>query len=149
MAGAAASEGGTACTLHATCVAWQERGILILGPSGSGKSDLALRLIEAGARLVADDQVRIERRGRELLARPVALAGLIELRGLGVFELPALAEVPLALGLRLAPAADQERLPAPATLDVLGMPLRTVAIDPAGASAVARVRMALFGKRVE
>jgi len=91
--------------LHATCVELGGAGIVLLGPSGSGKSDLALRLIDRGARLVADDQLAVERQGDRLLGRPAAaLAGLLEVRGFGIVKLPWQAVCPLglAVGLYLA-----------------------------------------------
>src|SRR5436190_12146788 len=91
--------------IHATSVALrangQWRAVLLRGPSGAGKSDLALRLIEAGARLVADDQTHLVRKGGTLMATPpAALAGLIEVRGVGIVKLGRnrlLARAPLAL----------------------------------------------------
>ncbi|HET6468313.1 MAG TPA: hypothetical protein VFG43_08045 [Geminicoccaceae bacterium] len=146
MAGGARPDRPDGCTLHASCVAWHGRGILIHGPAGSGKSDLALRLIEAGAVLVADDLVALQRRGRRLVARPVALSGLIELRGLGIFTLPSLPEAPIELCLLLDPIQG-ERLPDAAHETILGVPLPATAVAPACASAVMRVRMVLFGTR--
>jgi hypothetical protein len=128
--------------LHASCVAVDGKGVLIEGPSGSGKSDLALRLIDGGARLVADDQVEILDRDGRLHARaPGALAGLIEARGQGLFRLDPLDEAPLALAVTLQ--APAERLPAPAVRTLLGIGLPAVAIDPFQASAPARLRLVL------
>ena len=70
--------------VHATCVAIGDRAVLLCGPSGSGKSDLALRLIDGGAQLVADDQVVLRAEGGRIVARaPEALAGRMEVRGIG------------------------------------------------------------------
>lgn len=130
--------------LHASCVALGGRGVLLEGPSGSGKSDLALRLIDGGARLVADDQVEIAVRSGVLHARaPGPLAGLIEARGQGLFRLDPEGEVPLALSVTLARPAD--RLPAPAVRTLLGVDLPAVTIDPFEASAAARLRLVLSG----
>ncbi|MGE3652127.1 MAG: HPr kinase/phosphorylase, partial [Reyranellaceae bacterium] len=75
--------------IHATCVALPEGGVLLRGDSGAGKSDLALRLIDGGARLVADDRTDLMREGDLLIARaPTSIAGLIEARGLGILRLP-------------------------------------------------------------
>src|SRR5580693_1856546 len=83
---------------HATTVAIDGRGVLLRGPSGSGKSDLALRLIDAGARLVADDQSELSRHGETIIVRaPAAIAGLIEVRGVGILRVDTIAEAPLAL----------------------------------------------------
>ena len=108
--------------MHASAVLVGARAVLIRGPSGSGKSRLALDLIEAGrtgalpfARLVADDRVHLEADRRALLARPAeALAGLIEVRGVGLMRLAARASAVVGLVVDLA-AADAERLPDSAT----------------------------------
>lgn len=101
--------------IHATCVAVGERGILILGGSGAGKSDLAIRLIDRGARLVADDSVRLQARDGGLFASPPpTIAGRIELRGVGILTLPHLPEVELALAVELVAPAQVVRLPDPA-----------------------------------
>ena len=142
--------------IHGTCLALGSAGVLLLGSPGSGKSDLALRLIDQSgdglsgetraARLVADDQVAIRRAGSTLIATaPAALAGLLEIRGLGLARLPALPEVVLRLAVRLTPAAEIERLPdlARARMDILGVGLPLILLDPLSASAPARVRAAL------
>lgn len=107
----------TAATLHASAVLVGARAVLIRGPSGAGKSRLALELIEAArtgtllfARLVGDDRVHLQAAGGRLLVRPAeALAGLIELRGLGILRLP---HEPSALvGVVVDLAANAERLP--------------------------------------
>lgn len=132
--------------LHASCVALGGRGILLRGRSGSGKSDLALRLIDGGGTLVADDQVLIERQRTALVARaPTALHGLIEVRGIGILRLEAV-ESELALVVDLAAAA--ERLPAPVTCRLLDVPLRALRLDPRVPSAAAAVRVALDAERV-
>ena len=141
--------------IHGTCLALGSAGVLLLGSPGSGKSDLALRLIDQpgdglsgetrAARLVADDQVAIRRAGSTLIATaPAALAGLLEIRGLGLARLPALPEVVLRLAVRLTPAAEIERLPdlARARMDILGVGLPLILLDPLSASAPARVRAA-------
>lgn len=100
--------------MHASCVDCGGRGVLILGESGSGKSSLALQLIDAGARLVADDQVTVAcEDGALIAAAPPALAGLIEARGVGILTLPYLPRTRLALAVRLVPADSVERLPKP------------------------------------
>lgn len=76
--------------IHANCVDIDGKGILILGAPGSGKSDLSLRLIHRfAARLVADDRCEIERKGEKLFVKaPINLAGLMEVRGLGIIKFP-------------------------------------------------------------
>ncbi len=109
---------GSAATVHASAVLVGARAVLIRGPSGSGKSQLALDLIEAGrtgallfARLVADDRVHLEAIGGRLLARPAeALAGLIEVRGIGLLRVVQEPCAVVGLVVDLA-AADAERLP--------------------------------------
>jgi serine kinase of HPr protein (carbohydrate metabolism regulator) len=130
--------------VHATCVALAGRGLLLRGPSGGGKSDLALRLIDGGALLVSDDQTRLERQGETLLAAPPAtIAGLLEVRGLGLVRLPYLTEVPLHLVVDLVPAAEVERLPEPDTVELLGLAVRRLRLAPFEASATAKVRLAV------
>ncbi|MDO6414886.1 aldolase [Sphingomonas sp. BIUV-7] len=135
-------------TLHATCVAISGRGVLILGASGAGKSDLALRLIDRGAALVADDGVEVRAvDGRAIGRAPATIAGQIEVRGLGILTLPAAADAPIALCILLGPAGERmppETLP---TFAVAGLPVPMLAIDPFEASAPIKVErgLALYG----
>ncbi len=130
--------------LHATAIAIEGRAVLLRGASGSGKSDLALRLIDAGARLVADDQSELYRRGDRVIVRaPATIAGLLEVRGLGIFKLDALAEAPVVLIVDLVPAETLERLPARLTETILGLALPLIALAPLEASAAAKLRIAL------
>ena len=136
-------------TVHGTAIAWQGKGLLLLGPSGSGKSDLALRLLDSGAMLVADDLVGLEAVGGRLVARAPGSAGLIELRGQGIFRQPALGEALIDLVVRLAPRADSaERLPPPDRCVLAGVTLPVFHLDPFTASAVARLRLLATGERV-
>ncbi|MDB5692000.1 MAG: aldolase [Alphaproteobacteria bacterium] len=97
-------------TVHATCIAIAGRGVLIRGRSGSGKSDLALRLIDRGARLVSDDYTILTGQDGRVLARPPdAIAGKLEIRGVGIVDLPPVADVPVCLIVELD--APPERLP--------------------------------------
>lgn len=137
---------GTVEIRHGTALRWLERGILLLGPSGAGKSDLALQLIDRGADLVADDLVSIEAANGRLVARARAATGLIELRGQGIFRLPALAETVLDLALRLGPTPD--RLPAPETSTIAGLALPCYRLEPGAGSATARLRVLLTRERV-
>lgn len=138
--------------IHATCVALAgaegPAGILLRGPSGSGKSDLALRLIDQGATLVADDQCLLEVRrdgGRcQVFARaPETLVGAMEVRGLGIVSLPRTAEAPVALLVDMVAPETVERLPEAAEEDLLGVAVPRVALDPFETSAPAKLRMAL------
>lgn len=110
--------------------------MLLIGPPGIGKSDLLLRLIDRGFSLVADDQVLID---AGIARPPPALAGLVEVRGLGIFRLAYSKRAQLALVVDLA--ARPERLPRPAVHAETGLPM--IGLDPAAASAPARVALAL------
>jgi len=140
--------------LHGTCVSLGGEGVLILGEPGSGKSALALRLIdEPGygisgvllrSELIADDQVIVSRDQDRLTASaPAALRGKLEIRGLGIVTLVTPPSVPLALVVKLQDHAAIERLPDPAIFDILGMALPLVEIDGKTPSAPARLRAAL------
>ena len=137
--------------MHATCVALKEgrswRALLLRGPSGAGKSDVALRLLEAGGRLIADDQTHLAKVGRALIATPPqSLAGLIEVRGIGIVKLgrgQLLARAPLALLVDLVRPDQVERMPEPAREKVLGIDLPKVALAPFEASIVTKLRLAL------
>lgn len=132
-------------TVHGTCVAFGDIGILLRGVSGSGKSDLALRLIEAGAALVADDRVEL-RAGEDRLtaAAPAGLAGLMEIRGLGLVELPSVSDIPVELIADLVSTADMERLPATVWEECAGIRIRKVAVAPFEQTAVAKLRIAAY-----
>lgn len=129
--------------IHATCVAVGKRGLLLLGPSGRGKSDLALRLIDRGAQLVADDRCDIWfDQGRLLCAPPETLAGKLEVRGLGIVEQPWTAPVPLSLAVRLADR--YERMPTADSVEVVaGHELPAVLLSAFEASAPIKVLLAL------
>lgn len=135
--------------IHATCCAFPDgpaaHAVLLRGPPGSGKSDLALRLIDTGFVLVADDRVDLTAEGGRVIASgPEALAGLIELRGIGILRLPhRFARCPVALVVDFADVATQERMPQPQHCDIAGVALPMIAIDPATPSAAARIRIAL------
>src|SRR4051812_39369669 len=99
--------------IHASCVAIGNKGVLLLGKSGSGKSDLALRLIDDGARLVSDDRTILFIAKGVLRARaPASIKGLLEVRGLGIIQLPVRTNVTIALAVTVG--REDKRLPAPA-----------------------------------
>ena len=138
--------------IQATCVVVEGLGVLLRGPSGSGKSDLALRLIDGGARLVADDGVELRREGERLLARlpptaPDSVRGRIEVRGLGILPAPAVAEAPLDLVIDLVAADAVERLPEPMTAELLGVALPLLRLCAQEPSAAAKVRLAVRAGR--
>ena len=119
-------------------------GVLIEGPSGIGKSDLALRAIEAGFRLVADDRVLLWASGGRCFGRaPDALFGLIEARGLGVTAEPALAFCEVVLAVRCVEPAALDRLPEPAFARRAGIALPALALWPLEPTAPAKLRRAV------
>ena len=131
-------------TAHATCIAIDGHGILLRGPSGSGKSDLALRAIAEGAHLVADDQVLLARDGDAVIgSAPAALHGLIEIRGLGLMRMNADAEARIALVADMTAAAAIDRMPEARQCRLAGANLPVLALDPFQASAPAKLRFAL------
>ncbi|WP_033074578.1 HPr kinase/phosphorylase [Sphingopyxis sp. MWB1] len=129
--------------IHASCVALDGRAVLILGASGQGKSDLALRLIDRGAELVADDRCDIWAEGGELWCRPPEnLAGKMEVRGIGIIERPWTAPAPLALAVRLADS--YERMPEAECVEtVAGHSLPALRLSAFEASAPIKVLIAL------
>jgi serine kinase of HPr protein (carbohydrate metabolism regulator) len=129
--------------VHASCVAIRGRGILIIGPSGSGKSDLALRLIDRGAQLVSDDQTLVSlENGRLLASPPKTIQGLIEVRGLGIRAMEWEADVPLAVAIELGAAVARYPLE-PRALSLAGQALPLVRLDAFHASAPIKVELAL------
>lgn len=134
--------------LHATTVAVEGRGLLILGPSGSGKSCLALQLMAVGAVLVADDRTDVAVEDGRLIARaPQALRGRIEARGVGILNAPVSGPVPLALAVDLGRAEDQ-RLPPFRSHSVAGMSLPLV-LGPYRPHLYAALRQLLLTGRAE
>ena len=127
--------------VHASCIAFDGMGVLLRGPPGAGKSDLALRAIEAGARLVADDLVALDLRDGCVWAGPLPRAGgRLEVRGVGIVRLPALDGAPLVL---IADLAAPERLPEPEFESLLGRPVRRIRLAPFENSAAIKLRLAV------
>lgn len=116
----------TSALLHASCIALDGRGLLILGPSGSGKSALALRFLALGAGLVADDRTQVAVEGGRLIARcPKPIRGVIEARGVGLMRAEAVEAAPVVLVADLGQSEDQ-RLPPRRKVTILGCELDLV-----------------------
>lgn len=130
-------------TIHASTVALDGRAVLISGPSGSGKSDLALRLIDRGYTLVSDDQTIVRREGETLIASaPPTIAGKLEIRGVGIVDMETAANIPIALYVELT--SEIMRLPDDRReRPVLGVNLPLVSVDAQTASAASKVALAL------
>jgi len=152
---AATADGGSALQMHATCVAIGGQGVLLRGPPGAGKSDLALRLIagpppegQQCAYLVADDQVSLTREDDRLIARPPQpIAGLLEIRGVGIRRLPSVPMASIAVIADLVPPDAVPRLP-PEPLpieDLLGLPFPVARLAAFEASAPLKLRALLGG----
>ena len=129
--------------LHATTVALGGRAVILAGRSGSGKSDLALRLLDRGFILVSDDQTMVRKSGDRLIASaPPTIRGKLEVRGIGIVEVDHADDMPICLYVELAneierlPDDDRERT-------LLGLAVPLVSIDALTASAPAKVVMAL------
>ena len=129
-------------TVHASCVAIDGRAVLILGGSGAGKSDLALRLLDRGGSLVSDDYVDLTAADGRLLASPPArIAGKLEVRGVGIVERPFTGEVPVALAIDLE--GRPERLPDPAAQAFCGLSIPLLTLNALEPSAPLKVEAAL------
>jgi len=130
-------------TMHASCVALEGRAILLCGLSGSGKSDLALQLIDRGFTLVADDQTIVRKQGGRLLASvPSTIVGKLEIRGIGIVTMPTVSDVEVALVVELR--GDIERLPDESReRRLLDIAVPLISIDAMTASAPSKVALAL------
>ena len=119
------------------------RAVMVTGLSGSGKSDLALRLLDRGFTLVSDDRTVVKREGTRLIAAaPVNIAGKLEIRGIGIVEVPHVENIPVALLVELT--GDIPRLPDDIReRPILGIELPLVSVDAMTASAPSKVALAL------
>lgn len=134
--------------IHASCVALSGRGVLLMGPSGVGKSDVAMRLIDGGAELVSDDRTDLWVQGDTLLAAPPpTLAGLLEIRPVGLVRLPFRdKETPVALCVALHAEDEQlERLPQALYHSLLDQKVRKIDLPGRAASTPAVIRAVLSG----
>ena len=130
-------------TIHASTVSTDGRAVLISGPSGSGKSDLALRLLDRGFTLVSDDQTIVRREGDRLVSSaPPTIKGNLEIRGIGIVDMDTVADVPVALYVELT--SEIVRLPDDRReRPVLGVNLPLISVDAQTASAASKVALAL------
>jgi serine kinase of HPr protein (carbohydrate metabolism regulator) len=129
--------------LHASTVALDGRAVLISGASGSGKSDLALRMLDRGFTLVSDDRTIIRKAGDKLLASaPDTIKGKLEVRGVGIVNMDTVSDMPVALVVELTsdiqrlPDDDRERM-------IMGISIPLINVDAASASAPSKVSLAL------
>jgi HPr kinase/phosphorylase len=131
--------------INATCIAIENKGVLIAGPAGAGKSDLALRLIDAGAQLVADDQteLKIEKNGL-IASAPSSIRGLFEMRHVGLIEMPRIAKTKIALYVELTLLHEKlERLPEYEDMFLLEHAVRRLKLPAFASSTPAKIRAAL------
>jgi serine kinase of HPr protein (carbohydrate metabolism regulator) len=140
----------TASTIHASAVLYGHRGLLIRGPSGSGKSRLALSLLQGAtfARLVGDDRIHLEAVHGRLLMRPApALQGLLEIRGLGIRRLPFEPVAVAHLVVDLA-AGDAQRLLEPEAMHTVieAVPLARLPVAPGADALTALIAFLQYGE---
>jgi serine kinase of HPr protein (carbohydrate metabolism regulator) len=130
-------------TVHASSVAIDGRAVLITGPSGSGKSDLTLRLLDRGFMLVSDDQTIVKLdRDRLMASAPPSIAGKLEIRGIGIVDMDCVTDVPVAMLVDLT--SEIQRLPDDnRERPILGVRLPLISIDAMTASAPSKVALAL------
>lgn len=128
---------------QASCLAIGSRAILIEGPPGSGKSSLTLALIDRGAGLIGDDGVTLTtRNGRLIASPPPHIAGLIEVRNVGLIRRPTTGDLPVALAIRLDEAAPRH-LDRPETLVIAGIGLPLIRLWPQSPVLALRAEAAL------
>ena len=129
--------------LHASTVALDGRAVIISGPSGSGKSDLTLRLIDRGFGLVSDDRTIVRKAGDQVIASaPDTISGKLEIRGIGIIDMPYVGDVPVALVVDLT--SNITRMPDDAReRTILGIGIPLISVDAITASAPSKVVIAL------
>ena len=125
-----------------TCVEVEGLGVLFRGPTGSGKSDLALRLIDSGGRLIADDYTELSVENATLIARaPQTIRGLLEVRGIGVLKIGGALQTNLGVIIDLVTPEQIERQPLDQSEELLGIQLPLFRLFPLEASGPAKVRL--------
>jgi serine kinase of HPr protein (carbohydrate metabolism regulator) len=128
--------------IHATCINLEGFGILLRGPSGSGKSDLALRMMHYNSQLIADDWVDLTREKGVLIARaPNRLRGLLEVRGLGIIEVPHGISIRVQGMIDLVDSNKIQRLPDHQVEILLGVEIPSYQLDPWEISAIAKIQL--------
>ena len=132
----------TSQNIHATCISIDGLGLLLRGPSGCGKSDLALRMMKKNIQLIADDRVDLALESGILTAQaPNYLRGLLEVRGLGVVEVPFSISIQVLGVIDLVKSNKIQRLPDHRTELLLGVEIPSYQIDPWEASAIAKIQL--------
>jgi serine kinase of HPr protein (carbohydrate metabolism regulator) len=135
--------------LHGAAAALEVQGyapsaVLLRGKSGTGKSDLVLRLIAAGGMLVSDDQVVVERhQDKIMVSAPAAIQGLIEVRGVGLLKYPAAPQAQLRLVIDLVPREEVPRLPDRESADILGVAIPSLKLHAFDASTPLKIFKAI------
>ena len=125
-----------------TCVEVEGLGVLFRGPTGCGKSDLALRLIDGGARLVADDYTELSAKNATLIAHaPKTIKDLLEVRGIGILKIGGALQAELGVVINLVTAEQVERLPEDKSIELLGISVPLSHLTPLEASSPAKVRL--------
>ncbi|MCH2547559.1 MAG: HPr kinase/phosphatase C-terminal domain-containing protein [Alphaproteobacteria bacterium] len=134
--------------MHASCVSIGSCGVLLFGKSGSGKSDVALRLMARGAMLVADDQVILSAEDHTLIASvDDKIRGLLEIRGVGLVRYPVANNIPVRLAVNLVPLEDIEHIPTPQNFEKMGIAIPQISIYGFDSSTPEKIYAALHAMR--